>query len=52
DATVAAWLPLTHADYWDKFKDQVEALGANMEGVKTGLVVPSYVKANSIEDLK
>ncbi|MEC0204162.1 glycine betaine ABC transporter substrate-binding protein [Paenibacillus lautus] len=52
DATVAAWLPLTHADYWDKFKDQVEDLGANMEGVKTGLVVPSYVEANSIEDLK
>ncbi|ANY74588.1 MULTISPECIES: glycine betaine ABC transporter substrate-binding protein [Paenibacillus] len=52
DATVAAWLPLTHADYWDKFKDQVEDLGANMEGVKTGLVVPSYVDVNSIEDLK
>ncbi|MNJ37330.1 Glycine betaine-binding protein OpuAC precursor [compost metagenome] len=51
DATAAAWLPLTHADYWDKFKDQVEDLGANMTGVRTGLVVPSYVEANSIEDL-
>ena len=52
DATVAAWLPLTHADYWDKFKDKVEDLGVNMEGVKTGLVVPSYMDVNSIEDLK
>lgn len=52
DASAAAWLPLTHADYWDKFKDKVEDLGANMKGVKTGLVVPSYVNTNSIEDLK
>ncbi|KKO51079.1 glycine betaine ABC transporter substrate-binding protein [Paenibacillus sp. DMB20] len=52
DATVAAWLPLTHADYWDKYKDQLEDLGANMEGVKTGLVVPSYMDISSIEDLK
>jgi len=52
DAMAAAWLPLTHADYWDKYKDQIEDLGANMTGVRTGLVVPSYVDANSIEDLK
>ncbi|MFC7681294.1 glycine betaine ABC transporter substrate-binding protein [Paenibacillus sp. GCM10028914] len=52
DASVSAWLPLTHADYWEKFKDKVEDLGANMEGVKTGLVVPSYMDINSIEDLK
>ena len=52
DATVAAWLPLTHADYWDKYKDQLEDLGANIEGVKTGLVVPSYMDISSIEDLK
>lgn len=52
DATAAAWLPLTHADYMDKFKDKVDDLGANMTGVKTGLVVPSYVDIKSIEDLK
>lgn len=51
DATVAAWLPLTHADYWNQFQDQVEDLGANMEGVKTGLVVPAYMDITSIEDL-
>lgn len=52
DAMAAAWLPLTHADYWDKYKDQVEDLGANMTGVRTGLVVPAYVDVNSIEALK
>lgn len=51
DATVAAWLPLTHADYWNQFQDKVEDLGANMEGVKTGLVVPAYMDITSIEDL-
>ncbi|NGZ76035.1 glycine betaine ABC transporter substrate-binding protein [Saccharibacillus alkalitolerans] len=51
DATLAAWLPLTHADYWAKYQDKVEDLGANMTGVKTGLVVPAYVEATSIEDL-
>lgn len=52
DATAAAWLPLTHADYWSKYSDKVEDLGPNMTGVKTGLVVPSYVDLASIEDLK
>ncbi|MET3846336.1 MULTISPECIES: glycine betaine ABC transporter substrate-binding protein [unclassified Paenibacillus] len=52
DASAAAWLPLTHADYLAKFKDQIDDLGANMTGVKTGLVVPSYVDIKSIEDLK
>lgn len=52
DASVAAWLPLTHADYYDKYKDKLDDLGANMEGVKTGLVVPSYMDISSIEDLK
>ncbi|OZB96033.1 glycine betaine ABC transporter substrate-binding protein [Paenibacillus sp. XY044] len=52
DASAAAWLPLTHADYLAKYKDQIDDLGANMTGVKTGLVVPSYVDIKSIEDLK
>jgi len=51
DAMAAAWLPLTHADYWAKYKDQVEDLGANMTGVRTRLVVPAYVDIKSIEDL-
>ncbi|WP_430495223.1 glycine betaine ABC transporter substrate-binding protein [Rossellomorea marisflavi] len=52
DATVSGWLPLTHKDYLDKYGDKMDRLGPNLEGAKTGLVVPSYVEADSIEDLK
>lgn len=51
DAIVSAWLPGTHADYYDKVKDQVDNLGPNLEGAKIGLVVPAYVDINSIEEL-
>lgn len=51
DAIVAAWLPGTHADYMESYKDQVEDLGPNLEGAKIGLVVPAYMEINSIEDL-
>lgn len=51
DASIAAWLPLTHGDYWEKFKDQLDDIGANMTGVRTGFVVPAYVDIDSIEDL-
>lgn len=51
DALVAAWLPLTHADYVEEYGEDMESLGTNLEGAKTGLVVPSYVEADSIEDL-
>ncbi|MCF6092909.1 glycine/betaine ABC transporter [Microaerobacter geothermalis] len=52
DAMVAAWLPTTHADYYEKFKGQFEDLGPNLKGTKIGLVVPAYMDINSIEDLK
>ncbi|MDF0728459.1 glycine betaine ABC transporter substrate-binding protein [Cytobacillus sp. S13-E01] len=52
DAHVAGWLPSTHADYYEKFEGQFEDLGANLEGTKLGLVVPTYMDIDSIEDLK
>lgn len=53
DAMVAAWLPVTHADFWDKYGSQVEDLGANMLDVKSGLAVPAYMEnVNSIADLQ
>jgi ABC-type proline/glycine betaine transport systems, periplasmic components len=52
DAIVAAWLPTTHADYMKQFKSKVTDLGPNLKGTKLGLVVPSYVKIDSINDLK
>jgi glycine betaine/proline transport system substrate-binding protein len=51
DAIVAAWLPATHAKYMEDYKGKIEDLGANLEGAKIGLVVPSYMDINSIEDL-
>ncbi len=68
DAMVAAWLPTTHGHFYEQYKSQIDDLGPNMEGTQIGLVVPditvgrqtaesgqeneSYIKANSIEDLK
>lgn len=52
DAMVSAWLPVTHASYIKQYGDQLENLGENLEGAKTGLVVPSYVDIDSIEELK
>ncbi|TYO97390.1 glycine betaine ABC transporter substrate-binding protein [Desulfallas thermosapovorans] len=51
DAIVSAWLPLTHGDYYAKVKDNVDNLGPNLEGAKIGLVVPTYVTIDSIEEL-
>ncbi|MNO12148.1 Glycine betaine/carnitine transport binding protein GbuC precursor [compost metagenome] len=52
DGMVAAWLPSTHASYLEKYGKDIEDLGANLEGTKTGLTVPAYMDVNSIEDLK
>ncbi|WP_423821542.1 glycine betaine ABC transporter substrate-binding protein [Salinisphaera sp. SPP-AMP-43] len=55
DGMLMAWLPDTHADYWDKVKGQVDDLGTLYEGAKLGWVVPDYVpedQLNSITDLK
>ncbi|MCL1696696.1 MULTISPECIES: glycine betaine ABC transporter substrate-binding protein [unclassified Lysinibacillus] len=52
DGMVAAWLPNTHAPQYKKYKDDLDELGENLSGAKIGLVVPSYMDVNSIEDLK
>lgn len=53
DAMVAAWLPSTHGEnYYEPNKDKFEDLGPNLDGTKVGLVVPTYMDFNSIEDLK
>jgi glycine betaine/proline transport system substrate-binding protein len=51
DATLSAWLPVTHGEYYAKMKDKVVVLGTNYTGAKIGLVVPDYVEAKSIADL-
>ncbi|MGE8000948.1 glycine betaine ABC transporter substrate-binding protein [Lysinibacillus sp. NPDC093190] len=52
DGMVAAWLPNTHAPQYEKYKNDLDELGENLAGAKIGLVVPSYMDVNSIEDLK
>jgi ABC-type proline/glycine betaine transport system substrate-binding protein len=53
DAMVSAWLPSTHGEnYYEPNKDKFEDLGVNLDGTKVGLVVPTYMDINSIEDLK
>lgn len=51
DVFLDSWLPITHASYIEKYGDNLEDLGANFENAKIGLVVPSYVNINSIEEL-
>jgi glycine betaine/proline transport system substrate-binding protein len=51
DLFIDAWLPNTHADYWDKYGENLENLGTTFGYGVTGLVVPSYVKIDSIDEL-
>jgi len=52
DGMVSAWLPSTHKKYYDQYKNDFVDLGANLHGTRNGLVVPKYMKIDSIEDLK
>src|SRR5699024_12641335 len=52
DATVAAWLPYTHKDFYEQYEDDFTDLGPNLEDAKIGLVVPDYMDIESIEDLE
>lgn len=51
DAHLSAWLPLTHADLYEKYKNRFEDLGTNYEGAKLGFVVPAYVTINSTVEM-
>ena len=51
DFSVSPWLPVTQKSLYEKHQDHLEDLGPNMIGTKLGLVVPSYMDVNSIEDL-
>ncbi|MDY6905323.1 MAG: glycine betaine ABC transporter substrate-binding protein [Thermodesulfobacteriota bacterium] len=51
DGCTTAWLPTTHKHYFEKVKDKVVNLGHNLVGTKIGLVVPTYVKIDSIAEM-
>jgi glycine betaine/proline transport system substrate-binding protein len=42
---------LIHKDYWADYGDKLVVLGESFSEGTTGLVVPSYVTINSIEEL-
>lgn len=53
DLFLDGWLPTTHEDYWNQYKNQLEDLGVWYDNATLNLAVPSYVTdVNSIEDLK
>lgn len=51
DASLAPWLPMTFGAYYDEYEDQIVDLGPNMSGAMNGLVVPTYMDIDSVEDL-
>lgn len=51
DAFLDVWLPITHEDYMETYGDKLVDLGVVYENALLGLVVPSYVEIDSIEEL-
>ncbi len=51
DGMTTAWLPVTHGHYLEKVKDKVVNLGENCAGAGIGLVVPTYVTIEGIDQL-
>src|SRR5690625_2939523 len=51
DATLEAWLPSTHKDYYERLQDDSVDAGTNLDGTKLGLAVPTYVEIDSSTEL-
>ncbi|MFV0496895.1 MAG: glycine betaine ABC transporter substrate-binding protein [Candidatus Fimivivens sp.] len=52
DVFMDSWLPITHGTYWAEYQDSLEDYGIWYEDpAKLGIVVPSYVTIDSIEEL-
>ncbi|MFJ3902648.1 ABC transporter permease/substrate binding protein [Streptomyces sp. NPDC090025] len=53
DFETDSWLPVTHAQYWEKYQNKLEDLGAWYGPTSLELTVPSYMKdVRSLADLK
>ncbi len=53
DLMTGAWLPTTHEQYWKKYGDRLDDLGAWYGKTSLELSVPSYMKGiDSLDDLK
>lgn len=51
DAFLDVWLPVTHQSYIEEYGDKMVDLGVVYEDALIGLVVPSYVEIDSIDEL-
>lgn len=52
DASLASWLPTTHASFYEEYKEDLIDLGPSLTGGKNGFVVPAYMDIDSIEELE
>ncbi|MFB7867524.1 ABC transporter permease/substrate binding protein [Streptomyces sp. NPDC056069] len=53
DFQTDSWLPVTHAQYWEKYRNKLEDLGSWYGPTSLELSVPSYMKdVNTLADLK
>src|SRR5690625_100672 len=53
DFHTSAWLPATHANYWEEYEDDLVKVTEVLDQAPLALTVPSYMEdINSIEDLK
>lgn len=51
DVFMDSWMPVTHADYFQKYDGKLEILGQIYDSARIGLVVPEYVPIHTIEEL-
>ncbi|MGC6175323.1 glycine betaine ABC transporter substrate-binding protein [Lacrimispora sp. 38-1] len=51
DLFLDTWLPVTHKEYMDKYGKDIVDMGVEYENAGIGLVVPSYVEIDSIDQL-
>lgn len=53
DFHTSAWLPATHAAYWEQYEEDIVQVKQVLDKAPLALTVPSYMEdVNSIEDLK
>ena len=52
DLFLDAWLPQTHAQYYNRYKGRIEDIGVWYDKASLQLAVPKYDPANSIADLR
>jgi glycine betaine/proline transport system substrate-binding protein len=51
DLMLGAWLPVTHAAYYARFKDQMDDMGVIYTGAKIGWAVPDYVPESEVASI-